>query len=98
MLQTKFVLGVDVPDLEQSLNAALTKIASENIKVNYFLDNLTAIVEYEVLEAYKQRLCCECSFWDDGGATSSLSGFCTMTGKRLRYNCKACSHYTDVRG
>ena len=98
MLQVKFVIGYDLMDLNESLNEALSKIKSENVSIKYELNNTLAIIEYEVQEAYKERLCCECAYWDDSGNSESLNGFCTMTGKRMRFNCHACPNYKDIRG
>lgn len=98
MLQVKFVYGKDMPDLNENLNKTLSEITSEKTDIKYELNQLMAIIEYEVYEAYKDRLCCECAFWDDDGKSSTLACFCTMTGKRMRYNCHACAQYRDIRG
>ena len=97
MLQTKFVLGSDLIDLNETLNEALSNIKSENINIKYELDKILAIIEYEIEEAYKGRICCDCAFWDDHGNNESLNGFCTMTGKRMRFNCHACPKFKDLR-
>lgn len=96
MLQTKFVLGSDLIDLNETLNEALSNIKSENINIKYELDKILAIIEYEIEEAYKGRLCCDCAYWDDIG-NSSLANFCTITGKKMRFNCHACPKFKDLR-
>lgn len=98
MLQVKFVYGDNMPDLNEKLNKALSEIKSEKPEVKYEFDQLLAIIEYELYEVYKDRLCCECAYWDDDGKSSTLVCFCTMNGKRMRYNCHACSQYKDRRG
>lgn len=97
MLQTKFVFGTDLPDLNGRLNEALSEIKSENIQVKYETDKKLAIIEFEIYEAYKDHICCECAYWDDSGSHQSLSGFCTLTGKRMRFSCHACPQFKDVR-
>lgn len=97
MLQTRFISGDDMSDLERNLNDALRSVKGKPT-VKYFETSWTAVIETEIESEYEKRLCCECSLWDDGGSSSSLSGFCTMTGQRKRYNCRACEEYKDVRG
>lgn len=98
MLQVKFIYGTDLPDLNEALNKALSDIDSESKpNIKYELNNLMALIEYELHEEYKERLCCECALWDDQGKNDSLNGFCTLTGKRVRFNCRACKRYQDVR-
>lgn len=92
MLQTKFVMGTDLPDLNQSLNMALSQIKSDNVKINYFLDNLTAVVEYNTSEDYANRLCCECSEWEEI-KTGGMSGICHACGKKKRFSCRACESF-----
>jgi len=98
MLQTKFVKGTDITDLNEKLNRALSETTSEKTEVKYFLDDFLAIIEYELHEVYKDRYCSECAYWDGESDRSSLACFCTMTGKRMRYNCHACVQYKDIRG
>ena len=98
MLQVKFISGNSLEDLSENLNKALSSIQSEKTEISYDTPNHQAIIQYETYEAYKDRLCCECAHWDDDGKSSTLICFCTMTGKRMRYNCHACPSYKDVRG
>lgn len=95
MIKTKFIEGTDRDDLERKLNQALEEIESEP-KIKYFESKWMAVIEETIEEAYKGRLCCDCSFWDDVG-NSSLANFCTITGKKMRYNCKACRRFKDLR-
>ena len=96
MIKTKFIEGTDRDDLERKLNQALEQIESEP-KIKYFESRWMAVIEETIEEAYKKRLCCECAFWDDQGNSESLNAFCTMTGKRMRFNCKACRRFKDLR-
>lgn len=97
MLQTKFVQGINLTDLNERLNQALSEITSKEPSIKYFLEDNLAIIEYQTNEAYKNSLCSECALWDDQGKTTSLVGFCTITGKRTRYNCRACRKFHDER-
>ena len=94
MLKTKFIEGEDRQDLEQKLNKALEEIDGSP-KIQYFENRWMAVIEYQEKPEYEGRLCCDCKFWDDDGR--SLANFCTMTGKRTRYNCKACKQFKDLR-
>jgi len=96
MLQTKFILGTDVPDLERSVNDFLSTLSTESV-CKYFPDNCLVVVEYQIHEEYKVSLCCECSLWDSQNR-SNLFGFCQLTGDRKRFSCKACPSYKDIRG
>lgn len=103
MIQVKFIYGRDFQDLNENLNKALlceplSELNSEQISINYELaKQMMILVEYELQEAHKERLCCECALWDDMGKTESLSGFCTITGNRMRFNCSACKKFKDIR-
>ena len=96
MLQTKFVQGINLTDLNERLNQALSEITSKEPSIKYFLDDNLAIIEYRTNEAYQNRLCSECAHWEDTG-NGTLVNFCTQDGKRKRYNCKACPMYKDLR-
>ena len=96
MLKTKFIEGDDRQDLERKLNAALEEIEGKP-RIQYFESKWLAVIEHEIEEAYQKRLCSECALWDDQGKTTSLVGFCTITGKRTRYNCRACREFHDER-
>ena len=103
MIQVKFIYGTDFQDLNESLNEALgreplSELNSEQVSINYELDKLIIAIEYEIQEEYKGRLCCDCAYWDDRGNNESLNGFCTISGKRMRFNCSACKKFRDLRG
>lgn len=95
MLQTKFILGTDMPDLERSLNKFLSELSAESV-CKYFPESCLVVVEYKTDEEYKTSLCCECSMWDSPNS-SNLYGFCQLKGDRKRFNCKACPSYKDIR-
>ena len=97
MLQTKFVYGTDLVDLNQSLNKALSEINSEKVNVQYFLDKYIAIIEYGIEEEYKNEICCDCAHWDGSHNTNNLYGLCQLCGKRKRFSDKACPSYLDKR-
>lgn len=92
-MQVKLVLGTDYQDLQDSLNRFLDSLSDNEPRIKYNLDKMVAIVEYESVR--KKALCCECQHWADEGG---LVAFCTMCGKRKRYDGKPCNHYLDVRG
>lgn len=96
MLQTKFISGDDMAELEKNLNDALREIDGEP-NVRYFENSWIAVIETKIIPEYEGRLCCDCQFWDDVG-NQSLSNFCTITGKRTRFNCQACRQFKDLRG
>ena len=96
MLQVKFIEGFSADDMTQKVNEALSEINSEDVTI-IPIDKRSVVIQYETAAEYSKRLCSECRFWDDNGDTSSLSCFCTIKGKRMRYNCKACSEYKDIR-
>lgn len=100
MLQVKIVQECEVADLNKSINDFLATIKSEDVRGDIKVDmsQMIAVIEYEVKEAFANRKCYDCKYWDDGGDTSSTSGFCTECGGRRRFNCNACKAFVDVRG
>ena len=101
MLQVKIVQECEVADLNKSINDFLATIKSEDVNdIKYELSDipLIAIIQYEVTEAYANRKCYDCKYWDDGGSTSAVSGLCHECGQRRRFNCDACSMFKDARG
>ena len=103
MLQVKILQGTEVADLNKSINDFLATIKSEDvrdIKFGLTAENipLIAIIQYEITEAFVNRKCYDCKYWDDGGSTSAVSGLCHECGQRRRFNCDACSMFKDARG
>lgn len=97
MIQVKFILGVDLPDLNETLNSFLQTVNSDDVNINYdHIDDLLIIVEYEKDEPYKRSICSECQNWQEN-SPSSLVGLCQAKGHRKRFDCKACSAYVDIR-
>lgn len=99
MLQVKVISTVQVTDLESSINEFLTTVDTESVKdISVDVMDSTAVIQYEIVEEWKNALCCDCQHWDDGGSTSNVSGLCHECGQRRRFNCKACKKFKDVRG
>lgn len=100
MLQVKIVQEFEVADLNKSINDFLATIKSEDVRGDIKVDmsQMIAIIEYEVKEAFANRKCYDCKYWDDGGSTSAVSGLCHECGQRRRFNCDACSMFKDARG
>ena len=72
MLQVKIVQECEVNDLNKSINDFLATIKSEDVKdIKYELSDipLIAIIQYEITEAFVNRKCYDCKYWDDGGST-----------------------------
>ena len=99
MLQVKVISTVQVTDLESSINEFLTTVDTESVKdISVDVMDSTAVIQYEIVEEWKNALCCDCQHWDDGGSTSNVSGLCHECGQRRRFNCRACKQFKDVRG
>jgi len=98
MIQVKFVDDVEIEGLEKAINDFLATIESETVKdICVDFKEMTATIQYDIAEAWKNRMCCECQYWDDGGETTT-SGICHETGQRRRFNNKACKCFKDFRG
>ena len=98
MVQIKFVDSVEIEGLERAINDFLKTVESDAVKdIRVDFKELTATIQYELVEEWKKRMCCECQYWDDGGETST-SGICHEHGQRRRFNYKACECFKDVRG
>ena len=98
MLQLKTVFFSSVKELDASVNEFLTGIESESFRsIEVKEDKGMAFILYEVKEKWKERMCYECQYWDDGGSSESVSGLCQECGGRRRFNCKACNRFKDVR-
>ena len=95
MLQIKIIQGLELDSL---VNEFLATIDEDSIKeMDIDVPKQTAIIQYLTNEGWEKRMCCECQFWDDGGETNT-TGLCQATGKRIRFNCRACKEFKDVRG
>lgn len=97
MKQIKIIDKGTFPNLEQGVNEALKNIDDDAPNIKYMLDRDTVIIEYVIKEVWRNSICCECQYWDDCG-NNGVSGICHETGKRIRFNCRACKLYKDVRG
>ena len=98
MRQVKILKGHDIADLQDSINANLVSVKSEDvIGININLSDLSAIIEYVKNEEYMERICSECQYWDDSGSSSAVSGLCQEHGGKRRFNCKACEQFKDIR-
>lgn len=96
MLQVK-ILKPEGTELETSINSFLATIEASTVK-DIKLNGASAMILYEVKHPWECSLCCDCQYWDDGGSVESVSGLCQECGGRRRFNCKACSHFKDIRG
>ena len=96
MLQIKtFICSAD--KIDDAVNEFLKTIKTEDVLKVETKDVGFVIVQYEVKEAWVNRLCCDCKYWDDGGSADSVGGLCIECGGRRRFNCKACDRFIDVR-
>lgn len=101
MLQVKILQEYEVTDLNKSINDFLANIKPEDVKdIKYDLSDIPmlSIIQYEIKEAWADRKCYDCKYWDDGGDSASVSGLCVECGGRRRFNCSACKAFKDVRG
>ena len=98
MLQLKTIIVKSIADLDTSVNEFLSTIESDAFRsLEVKEEKGLAFILYEVMEGWKERMCCECQYWDDGGSSDSVSGLCQECGGRRRFNCKACNRFKDVR-
>ena len=99
MLQIQIVTGENVKDLTDKTNACLAPISTEAVRdIDINVKELTAVIQYQLIEEWTKRLCSECQYWDDSGSSSAVSGLCQDNGRRYRFNCQACKNFKDVRG
>lgn len=94
MLQIKRFKPTDGEDM---INAFLATIKTEDVRNVDVRESGFTVILYEVKEAWVNRICCDCKYFDDGGDSSSVSGVCIECGGRRRFNCKACDKFKDVR-
>lgn len=98
MVKVKIIDAVSRIGLENEVNEFLTTIKSEEVrKTEYDLPNFTALIEYEIEEAWKKMMCADCQHWDDTGSADAVIGVCQECGGRKRFNCSACERFKDVR-
>ena len=98
MLHIKTVFFSSVKEIDASVNEFLDTIETESFRsIEVKEEKGMALILYEVKEEWKNRICYECKYWDDGGSTDSVSGLCQECGGRRRFNCKACNRFKDVR-
>lgn len=98
MLQIKIVNGVGYGEIEDKINEFLATVDDDAVKdIKFDATEGIATIQYAIKEAWKDMMCCDCAYWDDGGEPVT-SGLCQECGSRRRFNCKACSHFKDVRG
>ncbi len=97
MLQTKFCIGLDLQDLQESINKALSDIDSDDTKILYHLEKNLAIIEYQLKE--KRRLVCvDCCHYDAAGDPCRKAfGLCQFHGKRVRFSEEVCRDFLDIR-
>lgn len=98
MLQIKIITVTHLSELDTTVNEFLATLDDEAVKdIKTDIEKGTATIQYAIKEAWKDMMCCDCAYWDDGGEPVT-SGLCQECGSRRRFNCKACSHFKDVRG
>ena len=98
MLQIKIITVTHLSELDTTVNEFLATLDDEAVKdIKTDIEKGTATIQYIIKEAWKNRLCCDCQYWDDGGETS-VTGICHCTGKRRRFNNSSCKSFKDVRG
>ena len=100
MIQIKLIQGGDLKTLNDNVNETLAGIPSDAIKepIKFDFSEMVAIIQFELIEEWKNRMCAECRYFDDGGEPSAVSGLCQEHGWRRRFNNKACECFKDVRG
>jgi hypothetical protein len=97
MLQIK-TFPCDPQNIDDQVNAFLRTLKSEAVKSIDVRETGFAVIQYEIKDAWSDRICSECKYWDDGGSVDAVSGLCQECGGRRRFNCRACDRFKDVRG
>lgn len=98
MLKVKIIDAVTRHKMEDELNGFLSSLTSEDVRnITYDFPNLTVAIEYEITDAWKNMICADCQYWDDGNSADAVIGMCQECGGRKRFNCKACERFKDVR-
>lgn len=97
MLQTKFCIGLDMQDLQKSINDALSDINSDDVTIHYHLDKLMAIIEYQY-QKKRDAICVDCCHYDPtGDPCRKAFGLCQFHGDRVRFSQEVCRDFLDVR-
>ena len=73
MIQIKLVHVGDLKTLNDNVNETLAGIPSEAIKepIKFDFSEMVAIIQFELIEEWKNRMCAECRYFDDGGEPSA---------------------------
>lgn len=98
MLQIQIIEADSTEELTKKANEFLATIDDQDVKnvsVNVIGE---CVIQYLVEEAWKDRKCYDCKYWDDGGDPEALIGFCRERGGRKKYLCNACNCFKDIRG
>lgn len=101
MLQIKIVQGHTTDILNSAVNDFLANLKADDVRdIRFEMSDIpmVAIIQYEVVEEWRDCLCCDCQYWDDQGDSSTTSGLCHECGQRRRFNNKACKCFKDIRG
>ena len=98
MFKVELLQGLDRSDLQDQINRFLSGIDDESVRdIEVDMEKYNAVVKYIMIEAWKNRICADCKYWDDGGESSAVGGLCHELGNRRRFNCKACQSFKDIR-
>lgn len=98
MLKVKIVAVTKLAELEPAINDFIATLDEEAIKdISIDITKGTAIIQYVAQEEWRNHICADCKYWDDGGSPSAVGGLCHECGTRRRFNCKACKSFKDIR-
>ena len=92
--QVKFIVGTDLNDLEELLNAHLLTMDTDT-SIHYDFEKCIAVIETKQMPP--THLCCECSHWNDHGEYNALLGDCHIVNKRRRYCDKSCVAWKEKK-
>lgn len=97
MLQVEIVNGMTSDEIKRNINTFLATLQDDAVKdIKVEAAEGIATILYVIQELWKDRICCDCKYWDDGGETG-VTGLCHEHGQRRRFNYKACDCFKDVR-
>lgn len=97
MIQIKIVQGKSLDDLTNKVNEFLVSIKTAT-DITVDINTLSAVIQYEANEEWKNQICADCRYWDCGNSSDALIGTCQMCGLRKRFLNTACEKFNDVRG